>query len=175
MGVTSIFGMYVIRFSVRRSLYAVLQKVLVESCVSWCSSVSMAVRSSPRASDAAALSPSERTMDNASDSARVLRKNFFISCLQKVSGGGASGRRPCPASERGLVYITLVRISHPADKVNVDLTTKFRRFPQNLLSSHKKDGSPGKNVPHSVKISLETAEKRIIIAAGQRGKKEGFL
>ncbi len=87
MGVTSALGVYVIRFSVRRSLYAVLQKVLVESWVSWCSSVSSAVRSSPMASDAAAFTPREKIRDSARVSAAVLRKNSFIVCLQKVSGG----------------------------------------------------------------------------------------
>ena len=84
MGVTSALGSYVTTFSVRRSEYAVLQNTLVESWVFWFKRVPLEVRSSPMASDAAAVRPREQRSVNAKNRDRVLRRVFFMSYLHKL-------------------------------------------------------------------------------------------
>lgn len=84
MGVTSALGSYV--DDVLRPQVGVRStpNTLVESWVFWFKRVPSEVRSSPMASDAAAVRPREQRSVNAKNRDRVLRRVFFMSYLHKL-------------------------------------------------------------------------------------------
>ena len=95
-----------------------LQNTLVESWVFSFRRVSLAVRSLPSASDAAAGTVRAAARDSVSSRERVFRSKCFIGFLQKSAQ---------------LVYITQITISHSSLKVNVKSDTKSDRVSADFL------------------------------------------